>query len=153
MTTQSLFGVAGPFTSLDPLLASVETPLIDKVSGRNIILPAGSIVTELQIQRRGEPTAELLTAGKAIAVGIEGNPRCFTDTPGALTDDLNSEEEDGQIVKLDPTTSASGLVKADTVDKTVVIQCGMGASVESGSVAVIIKYKPFSKSVARRYNF
>lgn len=150
MTEQSLFGIAGPFTVASPL-ASVGngTPLTDKVRGTNLVLPAGSIITEVQIQKRGDNTT-LLTAGKSVAVGVSGNARVFTGTPGALTDNLNTGLENYQAVKLNP-TDISGMNTSYTTNQTIVVQCALGVSITSGSVAVVIKYKPYSKSVAKRF--
>ena len=151
MTTSTLFGVAGPFTVGAPLSFSAETNLVDKVSGLALVLPAGHICTEVQVQLRGTTNADFLTTGKAIAVGIAGDVRKFTGSPGVLTDDLNADAETGQVVKIDPTTTANGLMRAETTAKNYVIQCGLGASVIAGSVAVVVKHKPFSKSVALRH--
>lgn len=152
MTTQSVFGVAGPFSVTNPLNFDNEVALVDKVSGRQLVLPAGNVITEIEIQRRGSASDPNLTAGKSIAVGVVGDARAFTGTPGALTNDLNADLENGEYVKLNDAADVLGVTRAYTTDQNVVLQCALGSSIISGSVAVILKYKGFSKSVARRHN-
>lgn len=155
MTTQSLFGVAGPFTCENPLRYDTETQLLDKVRGTPIVLPAGNIVTDIQIQQRGDSVSTAspqLTAGKSIAVGVAGDPRAFTGMPGALTDDLRDDLENGIYFRVDQVAADTlGVTRAYTTDKNVVIQCAMGEKIESGSVAVVVKFRPYSKSVAKRH--
>jgi len=155
MTTNSICGVAGPFTALNPLTPSGNGfPLVEKTTSSNsiptpLVLPTGAIVTEIQIRRSGDTTA--LTAGKSIAVGVFGDARVFTGTPGALTNNLNTNLEAGQIININPTTNITGIQSSYTTDKVLVCQCALGTSVTDGSICVIIKYKSYSKSVAYRH--
>jgi hypothetical protein len=155
MTTNSICGVAGPFTALNPLTpAGNGFALVEKTTSTNsvptpLVLPAGAIVTEIQIKRSGDIT--LLTAGKSIAIGVFGDARVFTGTPGALTDNLNTNTDVGQIINVNPTTNITGIQSSYTTDKNLVCQCALGASITAGSICVVIKYKSYSKSVAYRY--
>lgn len=155
MTTNSISGVAGPFTALNPLTAAGNGfVLVEKTTSTNslptpVVLPAGAIVTEIQVRRGGDTVA--LTAGKSIAVGVFGDARVFTGTPGALTDALNTNTESGIIINVNPTTSLANTQSSYTTAKTLVVQCALGVSVTAGQVNVIVKYKSFSKSVAHRH--
>jgi hypothetical protein len=154
MTTQSISGIAGPFTAMNPLSSAGNGfPLVEKTTSSNsiptqLVLPANAIVTEIQIHRGGDTA---LTAGKSIAVGVFGDARVFTGTPGALTDTLNTNTEAGQIINLNPTTSLTNTQSSYTTPKVMVVQCALGVSVTSGLVNIVVKYKSFSKSVAFRH--
>ena len=164
MTTQSLIGIAGPFTNGNPLsFAGNGFPVIDKVNGGNLILPAGHIVTEISIRRLGLSSAADLTAGKAVAIGLlrdpamgdpATDPRIFSGTPGVLTDTLNSDAitdhklDNGFIINLNATTAPDGTQRAVQRDRVVCVQCGLGASITNGGVTLVVKHKPFSKSIA-----
>jgi len=155
MTTYTISGVAGPFTALNPLSSAGNGfPLVEKTTTANslptqLALPAGAIVTEVQIRRGGDSVP--ITAGKSIAVGVFGDARIFTGTPGALTDNLNTNTESGVIINVNPTTSLANTQSSYTTAKIIVVQCALGPSVTAGQVNVIIKYKSFSKSVAFRH--
>lgn len=174
MTTVTLFGVAGPFSMINPLPHDGNgTCINDKVGGTPLALPKGYIVTELSIRRRGTASDPDLTAGKSVAIGLERNPglgdpatdpRMFTGTPGILTDDLNEDTVLDPAFNNDPkrpfrafqinlnaTTAPNGVHRADTRDRKFVCQCAMGNEITTGSLSFIIKCKPFSGSVARRH--
>jgi hypothetical protein len=161
MTTISIFGIAGPFNDIpgERLEPDTEYQLVDKVTRDPIILPAGNIVTEITARRRadeGDITQDL-TPGRSIAVGIEGNARIFTGTPGFITDELNDFDDDGEIpynhfTKLNPTTTIPRIQTTYHNDKNIVLQSAFGGNVIDGGITIIIKYKPFSESIAKRTN-
>lgn len=174
MTTVSLFGVAGPFSLTNPLPSSGNgTRIVDKVTGNALMLPKGYIVTELSVRRRGTFTDPDLTAGKSVAVGLERDPilgdpvtdpRLFTGTPGALTDELNSIIElvpasgsqpdrtfRGFLINLNATQRPDGVQRSALRDRYYVCQCALGSQIDSGALSFLIKHKPFSESVAVRY--
>lgn len=164
MTTQSLIGIAGPFDGENTLpFDGNGVPVIDKVNGGNLIIPAGHIVTEISVRRLGLSTAPDLTAGKAVAVGLlrdpmEGDPatdpRVFSGTPGVLTDVLNEDAisdhklDNGFVINLNATTAPDGTQRAVRRDRVVCVQCGLGPAITSGGVTLVVKHKPFSKSIA-----
>lgn len=164
MTTTTVFGVAGPFTDVagNRLEPATEFTLLSKVKLQPVIIPANNIVTEVSIRRKAPEgnVAYDLTPGRGIAVGVSGNARAFTGTPGIITDDINAFD-------LNPTNPdypyifASNLLPTNdmflrsfssTQNSTVVLQSAFGGNVTSGGVSVIIKYKPISDSVAEKYN-
>lgn len=155
MTTQTICGVAGPWTALNPLVPSGNGyPLVEKTTSTNsvptpLVLPAGAIVTEIQIRRSGDSTP--ISSGKSIAIGVFSEPRIFSGTPGALTDNLNTNLEAGQIITVNPTTNITGMQSSYTTDKILVCQCALGTSITAGSICVVFKYKSYSKSVAHRH--
>ena len=164
MTTQTLIGIAGPFSVTNPLSYSGNGYAVtDKVNGTNLIIPAGHVVTELSIRRRGLASDADLTAGRSVAIGLlrvpaEGDPatdpRVFSGTPGVLTNTLNDDAitdhklENGFIINLNATTAPDGTQRAVQRDRTLCVQCGLGSEINSGSVTIVVKHKPFSKSVA-----
>lgn len=155
MTTYTISGVAGPFSALNPLPSGGNgIPLVEKTTTAHslptqLVLPAGSIVTEIQIRRGGDSVQ--ITPGKSIAVGVFGDARVFTGTPGALTDNLNINTESGQIINVNPTVSLANVQSSYTTPKILVVQCALGPSITAGQINVIVKYKTFSKSVAFRH--
>jgi hypothetical protein len=164
MTTTTIYAVAGPFSDvagqrLEPM---TEYNLVTKVKGVNVVLPANNIITEISIKRKapdGDATADL-TAGRGIAIGVSGSPRIFTGTPGIITDDLNAYDLTPadpkipyiHISKFVPTADMFLRSFSSTQNQQIVLQSAFGGNVTSGGVAVIIKYKPFSESVAEKYN-
>jgi len=175
MAQQSVFGVQGPFTLTNTLPHTGNgVAIVDKVLGTALVLPMGNVVTELSVRRRGTLNDPNLTAGKSVAVGLQRNtslgdpatdPRKFTGTPGVLTDDLNAQtvldpatnnslEQPFRTfnINLNATTQANGFHTGELRDRTLVSQCAMGDMITSGALSFIIKYKPFSGSVARRHN-
>jgi hypothetical protein len=171
MTTVSLFGVQGPFTTTNTLPHDGNgVPIVDKVTGNNLVLPRGNVVTELSVRRRGTLNDPNLTSGKSVAVGLqrvpaEGDPvtdpRKLTGTPGVLTDDLNAQtiQVNGADdpfrtfnLNLNATTQSNNFHTGELRDRVLVSQCAMGAEINSGALSYVIKYKPFSGSVARRHN-
>lgn len=160
MTTISLFTVAGPFTDVagNRLEPATETFLLDKVTKDPIILPAGNIVTEITARRRGDEgdVIQDLTPGRGIAVGINGDARVFTGTPGYITDELNDFDiastttPYNHLTKLDPSTTVPLIQTTYHEDKNIVLQAAFGGNVTEGGISVIIKYKPFSESIAKR---
>jgi len=175
MVQQSVFGIQGPFTLTNTLPHSGNgIAIVDKVLGTPLILPMGHVITELSMRRRGTLNDPNLTAGKSVAVGLLRNaglgdpatdPRKFTGTPGILTDDLNAQTILNQAtnnsleqpfrtfnINLNATTQANGFHTGELRDRTLVSQCAMGASITSGALSFVIKYKPFSGSVVRRHN-
>lgn len=164
MTTQTLIGIAGPFSTTNTLPFNGNgVAVTDKVNGTPLIIPSGHIVTELSVQRLGLSTAPALTAGKAVAVGLlrvpaQGDPatdpRIFSGTPGVLTNTLNADAassanaDNGFIINLNATTAPDGTQRAVQRDRTLCVQCGLGSAIDSGGVTIVVKHKPFSKSVA-----
>lgn len=164
MTTQTLIGIAGPFTTTNTLpFGGNGVAVTDKVNGTPLIIPAGHVVTELSIRRRGLASDPALTPGKAVAIGLlrdpalgdpATDPRVFSGTPGVLTDTLNDDAitnhtlDNGFIINLNATTAPNGTQRAVQRDRTLCVQCGLGPLIDSGSVTLVVKHKPFSKSVA-----
>ena len=174
MTTVTFFGIAGPFSAMSPLPHDGNgVYIVDKVCGTPIVLPRGHIITELAIRRRGTENDPDLTAGKSVAIGLERDPmmgdpatdpRMFTGTPGILTDDLNDDtvldpnnNNDPRRpfrafqINLNATTTPNGVHRANTRDRPLVCQCALGNEIDQGSLSFIIKCKPFSSSVAKRF--
>lgn len=161
MTTTTIFGIAGPFSNVagNRLEPTTEFILLDKITRSALILPAGNVVTEIAVRRRADQGMSYdLTSGRGIAVGVNSHPRLFTGTPGILTNDLNVLDltPDNPLipythfVKVDPTSNISKLLQTSTQDQTFVLQSAFGGNVIDGGVSVVIKYKPFSDSVADR---
>ena len=163
MTTYTVFGVAGPFsdTAGERLEPGTEYTLVDKTKQTALTLPAGSIVTELFVRRRGaeNETTYDLTAGRGIAVGVNGDPRVFTGTPGVSTDELNTYDVNPDntlypyvyVAMLNPTQDLFHQTRSYTKNKTFVLQSAFGGNVVNGGVSVVIKYKSFSESVADKF--
>lgn len=164
MTTTSIFTIAGPFSDVagSRLEPGTEYPLVNKVKGTPAILPANCIVTEIAIRRKAPEgnVASDLTPGRGIAVGVAGNPRTFTGTPGVITDFLNAFDlapEDPNVpyihvAKFVPTEDMFLNSYSNTQNQALVLQSAFGGNVISGGVSVVIKYKPFSDSVAEKFN-
>lgn len=163
MTTQTIFGVAGPFADQagERLEPATEFVLVEKATRQPLILPAGHVVVEISIKRRGDDgtVTDDLTPGRGISVGIDGDPRLFLGTPGAITDELNTFDTtpDNELIpytyfmKVDPATAINNMLRCDTRNRTFVLQSAFGGNVISGGVSVVIKHKPFSVSVVDRY--
>ena len=163
MTTHTVFGIAGPFNDQpeERLEAGTEFVLVEKATREPLILPAGNVVIEVSISRRGDSgdITDDLTPGRGISVGIDNDPRLFLGTPGAITDELNTFDTtpDNEFIpytyfmKVDPATAINNMLRSDTRDRTFVLQSSFGGNVTSGGVSVVIKYKPFSVSVVDRY--
>lgn len=177
MTTNSIFGVAGPFTdeSGNRLEPNIEFNLVDKITGQALIVPAGNIVTEIAMRRRaGLGDAETdLTPGRGISVGFEGDPRVLIGTPGVITDELNDfvvetfitlDENDCPVtntrdpyipythfLRIDPSTNVVRIQRASHDNRKLVLQSAFGGNVTSGGISVVVKYKPFSDSIAERF--
>lgn len=159
MTTETVHGIAGPFTDTpgDRLEPATEYELIDKVEKTPLILPTGNEVVEIIMRRRADlgDVSMDLTPGRGIAVGVNGDPRVFTGTPGIITDDLNvfdaaSSTPYRHFIRLDPSTTFNRVETVYQDDRTFVLQSAFGGNVIDGGVSVIIKYKPFPESVAKR---
>lgn len=159
MTTQTVFGIAGPFEDNpgDRLEPTTEFQLIDKVKKTPLILPTGNEVVEIIMRRRADlgDVSMDLTPGRGIAVGVNGDPRVFTGTPGIITDALNvfdstSDTPYRHFVRLDPSTTFNRVSKVYQDDRNFVLQSSLGGNVINGGVSVILKYKPFPESVAER---
>jgi hypothetical protein len=164
MTTNTIFAVAGPFADVagQRLEPNTEYTLLLKSSGSTAILPANSIVTEIEIKRKApenDVTVDL-TPGRGVTVGLDGYPRLFTGTPGILTNTLNLYDVNPKdsknpypfIAKLVPNNFNFILNSLSfTQDHNFVLQSGFGGNIISGGLAVIIKYKPFSESVVEKW--
>lgn len=164
MTTETLIGIAGPFSNSNPLPFSGNgVAVIDKVNGTNLVIPAGHVVTEISIRRLGLASSPNLTSGKSVAVGLlrdpamgdpATDPRIFSGTPGVLTDTLNADAisdhklDNGFIINLNNTTAPNGTQRAVQRDRVLCVQCGLGSSIVEGGVTIVVKHKPFSKAVA-----
>jgi hypothetical protein len=174
MTTISVFGIAGPIsdTSGNRLESNTEYKLLNKVSKTPIVIPAGHIVTEIAMRRRADANTDL-TPGRGISVGFEDDPRVLIGTPGVITDELNQfvpetfitlDENNCPVtntrepyvpythfLRLDPSTNVVRIQRSSHENRTVVLQSAFGGNVTSGGVSVVIKYKPFSDSIAERF--
>jgi len=177
MTTISIFGIAGPFEDeagkrLEP---DTEFELLDKVKKLPLVIPAGNIVTEIAVRRRadlGDASMDL-TPGRGISVGFAGDPRVLIGTPGIITDELNefvpevvvTLDENGcpvetirdpyvpytHFLRVDPSTNVVRIQRSSQDNRTLVLQSAFGGNVITGGVSVVIKYKPFSESIADRF--
>ena len=165
MTTQSIFGVAGPFTILNPLTPLSEVNFYEKMNSTQILsIPANNIVTEIFIKKKdnnvafgGGALSTDLTPNRGIGVGLKTvGARLFTGTPGALTNILNSYDITSQTYpytcKLDPIDNPNDLIRSFTQSQEIVCQSAFGGNITSGSIAIVVKYKPFSDSVVDRFN-
>lgn len=159
MTTTTVHGIAGPFTNSpgNRLEPTTEFQLIDKVKKTPLILPTGNEVVEVIIRRRADlgDVSMDLTPGRGVAIGVNGDPRVFTGTPGIITDSLNlfdatSKTPYRHFVRLDPSTTFNRVSNVYQDDRNFVLQSGFGGNIINGGVSVILKYKPFPESVAER---
>jgi hypothetical protein len=164
MTTNTIFAVAGPFADIagQRIEPATEYTLLLKAGGTSAILPANSIVTEVEIKRKAteNDVSVDLTPGRCIAIGIDNFPRLLTGTPGILTDTLNqydiNPDNDNYhypfVAKLVPNNFNFLLNSVSfTQDHTFVLQSGFGGNIISGGVSVVIKYKSFSESVVEKW--
>lgn len=164
MTTNTVFAIAGPFSNVagERLEPATEFVLVEKAKRTPVIIPAGNIVTEIAIKRRGDEgdVADDLTPGRGISCGVDGNARLFLGTPGVITDDLNAFDMTpsndlypySYYAKVDPSTDINKFLISNTRDKTLVLQSAFGGNVISGGVSVVVKYKPFSDSTVDRFS-
>ena len=49
---------------------------------------------------------------------------------------------------MNATTNPNGTQRAVQRDRVLCVQCGLGASIVEGGVTIVVKHKPFSKSIA-----
>lgn len=127
MTTNTIkFHSVGPI----PLYPS-ELAVLDQNTGLAAVLPANSVVTEIQFKLA---STEALTADAMVKLGIVGDPTKYNDLLPVTTNELNSQ---GHVVIYPEATVKQS---SEMTNLNFVLTAGL-KEIDAGQLFVIIKYK------------
>lgn len=127
MTTNTIkFHSVGPI----PLYPS-ELAVLDQNTGLAAVLPANSVVTEIQYKLA---STEALTADSMVKLGVVGDATKYNDLLPVTTNELNSQ---GHVV-IYPEAGVKQV--SETSSLNFVLTAGL-KEIEAGQLFVIIKYK------------